>query len=62
MAKPSKIGHAGGNSISSEAAFTQQLSSWFSRDWFCGLLLVLAVILAYEAVWRAGFIWMTKFM
>jgi protein O-mannosyl-transferase len=31
--------------------------SWFSRDWFWGLILVLAVILAYQPIWYAGFIW-----
>jgi tetratricopeptide (TPR) repeat protein len=28
-----------------------------SRDWILGLSLVLAVILAYQPIWRAGFIW-----
>src|SRR5277367_3458139 len=28
-----------------------------SRDWLCGLGLVLAVIVAYQPVWYAGFIW-----
>ena len=27
------------------------------RDWLWGLILVLAVILAYQPVWLAGFIW-----
>jgi len=31
--------------------------SWFSRDWLLGLILVLAVILVYQPVWYAGFIW-----
>ena len=30
---------------------------WFERDWFWGLLLVLAVIVVYTPVWWAGFIW-----
>jgi len=30
---------------------------WMKRDWLWGLLLVLAVILAYSPVWWAGFIW-----
>jgi tetratricopeptide (TPR) repeat protein len=30
---------------------------WFNRDWLWGLILVLAVILAYQPVWHAGFIW-----
>jgi len=29
----------------------------FSRDWFWGLILVLTVFLAYQPVWRAGYIW-----
>jgi tetratricopeptide (TPR) repeat protein len=33
------------------------LPSWFSRDWHWGLLLVLAVILAYSPVWWAGYAW-----
>jgi tetratricopeptide (TPR) repeat protein len=33
------------------------LASWFSRDRLLGLVLVLAVILAYLPVWRTGFIW-----
>jgi hypothetical protein len=33
------------------------LPSWFSRDWLWGLILVLAVILTYQPVWWAGFIW-----
>src|ERR1039458_3247557 len=35
----------------------QRLLSWLSRDWFWGLILVLAVILTYPPVWQAGFIW-----
>ena len=35
----------------------QRLPSWLSRDWVWGLILVLAVILAYQPVWYAGFIW-----
>jgi hypothetical protein len=35
----------------------QELPSWFRRDWFWGLILILLVILVYTPVWRAGFIW-----
>jgi len=35
----------------------QRLPSWLSRDWVWGVILVLAVILAYQPVWWAGFIW-----
>jgi len=34
-----------------------QQSPWFERGWFPGLILVLAVILAYGPVWHAGYIW-----
>jgi len=34
-----------------------QLPFWFSRDWLLGLVLVLAVVLAYQPVWQAGFVW-----
>ena len=30
---------------------------WYNRNWLCGLLLILLVILAYTPVWQAGFIW-----
>ena len=35
----------------------QRTPSWLHRDWFWGLILVLAVILAYQPVWHAGFFW-----
>ncbi len=31
--------------------------SWLPRDWLWGLILILAVILIYTPLWRAGFIW-----
>ncbi|MCE0499759.1 MAG: hypothetical protein LV481_17615, partial [Methylacidiphilales bacterium] len=31
--------------------------SWLNRDWLWGLILVLAVILVYQPVWYAGYIW-----
>jgi tetratricopeptide (TPR) repeat protein len=31
--------------------------SWFRRDWFWGLILILLVILVYTPVWKAGFVW-----
>jgi len=46
---PAKVAGAG--------AVAQRLPSWCSRDWIWGLILVLAVILAYSPVWRAGYIW-----
>jgi len=33
------------------------LPSWLSRDWIWGVILVLAVIVTYQPVWYAGFIW-----
>src|SRR5580658_3768872 len=30
---------------------------WLSGDWVLGLVLVLAIILTYTPVWRAGYIW-----
>ena len=33
------------------------LKSLWKRDWFLGLLLVVATILVYQPIWQAGFIW-----
>ena len=33
------------------------LRDWWNRGWLRGLLLAAAVILAYQPVWQAGFIW-----
>jgi protein O-mannosyl-transferase len=33
------------------------LPSWFTGDWFFGLILFFAVILIYQPVWFAGYIW-----
>jgi hypothetical protein len=38
-------------------AVEQPALPWWSRDWFWALLLILAVVLAYLPVWRAGFTW-----
>jgi len=43
--------------VSTKAAGFQQLPSWWSRDWLLGMILILAVILAYQPVWQAGFVW-----
>src|SRR3984957_17266543 len=37
--------------------FNSSVSSSGIRDWILGLVLVLAVIAAYQPVWHAGFIW-----
>jgi len=34
-----------------------QKLSWLDRDWLLGLILFVAVILAYSPVWWAGYIW-----
>jgi len=34
-----------------------QMPIWFSRDWLLGSILFLAVLLVYQPVWHAGFIW-----
>ncbi len=48
-----------GGEISSpvEDEATTQMLRWYGRDWFWGLILVLAVFLVYSPVWWAGFIW-----
>jgi tetratricopeptide (TPR) repeat protein len=43
--------------IPSTGAFSQKRPAWLSRDWFWGLLLFGAVLLVYQPVWYAGFIW-----
>ncbi len=61
MAKRSKRKKALSSKIPANVAVTDpvapRLPSWFSRDWLWGLILVGAVILAYQPVWYAGFIW-----
>jgi len=43
--------------VAATGAVTQGLPSWLSRDWLWGLILVLVVILVYQPVWYAGYIW-----
>ena len=47
--------------VSSEAPWEAELSpsasAWWDRDWFFGLILLLALVLVYQPVWSAGFIW-----
>jgi len=43
--------------VAGTGAVTQRLPSWLRRDWLFGLILVFAVILVYQPVWHAGFIW-----
>ncbi|MCE0499768.1 MAG: tetratricopeptide repeat protein [Methylacidiphilales bacterium] len=46
--------------VDRKVALAPSLPSWSSRDWLWGLILVLAVILVYQPVWYAGFIWDDK--
>jgi Flp pilus assembly protein TadD len=61
MAKRSKRKTAPGSKISAKVAGPRTdappLSSWSTRDWLWGLILLAAVILAYLPVWWAGFVW-----
>ena len=57
MAKRSKEKKAVGSEVSTKATVTPSMRSWFDRDWLRGLSLILAVILIYQPVWYAGFIW-----
>jgi len=61
MAKRSKKKKVVGAGVSTKAPATDAaapgLPTWLSRNWFLGLILVLAVILTYTPVWWAGFVW-----
>jgi len=61
MAKRSKKMKARSSEIFVQMADTgavgQRPPSWLRRDWVWGVILILAVILAYQPVWHAGFIW-----
>ncbi|MCE0499591.1 MAG: tetratricopeptide repeat protein [Methylacidiphilales bacterium] len=61
MAKRFKKTKAAGRGVPTQAvretAPVPLLLPWLNRDWFFGLILILAVILAYIPVWQAGFIW-----
>jgi protein O-mannosyl-transferase len=61
MAKRSKKKKAAGSEIPSKVAdtgaFAPRTPPWFNRDWLWGLILALAVILVYQPVWYAGYIW-----
>src|SRR4029077_1185672 len=43
--------------VTTTSVGVQGAPSWFRRDWLWGLVLILAVILTYTPVWKAGFIW-----
>jgi tetratricopeptide (TPR) repeat protein len=61
MSKRFKKKKVASSEIPAKAADTgtvgQRFPSWLSRDWLWGLILMLAVILAYQPVWHAGFVW-----
>jgi len=61
MAKQSTENEALSGEMSARVAgtggVTQGLPLWYRRDWLWGLILVLAVVLAYQPVWYAGYIW-----
>ncbi len=61
MAKEFKRKKATENGVSRKVAAINpgapRMRSWSDRDWLWGLILVLAVILVYQPVWYAGFIW-----
>jgi tetratricopeptide (TPR) repeat protein len=43
--------------VPAERAITQPPTRLMERDWFQALTLILFVILAYQPMWRAGFMW-----
>jgi tetratricopeptide (TPR) repeat protein len=61
MAKRSKKNQALSSEIPAKVAdtvaVTQRRPTLLSRDWLWGLILLLAVLLVYQPVWYAGFIW-----
>jgi Flp pilus assembly protein TadD len=61
MAKRSRKKTASVHRIASRATplglAIQGTPTWLNRDWLWGLILVIAVIFAYQPVWYAGFIW-----
>ncbi|MBV8276492.1 MAG: hypothetical protein JO170_14695, partial [Verrucomicrobia bacterium] len=61
MAKRSEKTQEASSEVSPETAIAsasvQGPPTWYRRDWFWGLILILLVIVAYTPVWRAGFVW-----
>jgi tetratricopeptide (TPR) repeat protein len=53
--RPTEIDRAAASTQMPRAGALEQ--PWWRREWLWGLLLVAAVFLAYQPVWRAGFIW-----
>lgn len=61
MAKRSRQGKTAHREVAANSTGTsagvQWPLSWLSNDWILGLILLVAVILAYQPVWYAGFVW-----
>src|SRR3984957_21178411 len=55
MSRKSKKTVSSGKAVATH--FNPNAPSSGKRDWIFGLVLVLAVIVAYQPVWHAGFIW-----
>jgi len=43
--------------VTTTSAGVQGPPTWYRRDWFWGLILILSVILTYTPVWWGGFVW-----
>ena len=57
MANASKKKNAVGDEDPTRAAFSPRFLFSSRHEWIPGLILVLAVILVYQPVWRAGLVW-----
>jgi len=61
MAKQSKRKKALNSEISAKVVKPTTIAppptSWLSRDWLWGLILILTVLLTYSPVWWAGYVW-----
>jgi tetratricopeptide (TPR) repeat protein len=62
MGKRSRKKRAAGQEVAAAkavptGAFSQKIPAWIGRDWLWGLLLLGIVVLIYQPVWYAGFIW-----
>jgi tetratricopeptide (TPR) repeat protein len=61
MANRSEINQVNGDTPFARAVGSSEIGmanpGWSSRDWLLGLILLLAIFLAYQPIWLAGFIW-----
>jgi protein O-mannosyl-transferase len=55
--KKQVAGNTVSTKVTSASVDAQQSPSWFRRDWFWGMILILSVVLSYAPVWKAGFVW-----